>query len=336
MKAILIVTNEADSHVDVILPLIEKNHKNVIRLNTNSIPMDLSFTQRISNSNQYSSIKILSSEKDFRFEEIQSIWWRRPEEYILPSNFSNEQRIFSEAELAQITHGIWNRLNCYWISKPSLIKGGSYKIEQLCRAKDFGFRIPKTIVTNKKVELEDFFLSCKESVIFKVFSDPFLGYTPSRLETDQFQVQINTVRTSLVTKRFIDEFSETEILPCFFQEYIKKAYELRITVINDEIFSAEIHSQDNEKTKIDWRDYTVQIPYKPARIPTGLAESILRFVRSYGLNYSALDFIVTPDGDYVFIENNPNGQFLFIEERVPSLKMAAKLVDTLINCPKCD
>jgi hypothetical protein len=30
--------------------------------------------------------------------------------------------------------------------------------------------------------------------------------------------------------------------------------------------------------------------------------------------YSTIDLIVTPDGDHVFLELNPNGQYLWVEE----------------------
>jgi glutathione synthase/RimK-type ligase-like ATP-grasp enzyme len=31
------------------------------------------------------------------------------------------------------------------------------------------------------------------------------------------------------------------------------------------------------------------------------------------LNFGCFDFIVTPEGEYVFLECNPNGQWLWIE-----------------------
>ncbi|NYH77532.1 hypothetical protein FHR84_000846 [Actinopolyspora biskrensis] len=34
---------------------------------------------------------------------------------------------------------------------------------------------------------------------------------------------------------------------------------------------------------------------------------------SFGLDYGALDFVVTPDGDWVFLEINPGGQYGWLE-----------------------
>jgi len=66
-------------------------------------------------------------------------------------------------------------------------------------------------------------------------------------------------------------------------------------------------------------------------LPGPVAERCLALVRSYGLNFSAIDLIVTPDDHYVFVENNPNGQFIFVEERVPELGMTDALAACLVR-----
>jgi glutathione synthase/RimK-type ligase-like ATP-grasp enzyme len=117
-------------------------------------------------------------------------------------------------------------------------------------------------------------------------------------------------------------------IPCLFQEYIPKAVELRVTIIGDEIFVAEIDSQSQAETAIDWRDYSVPMRMKRGSLPDDIVSKCFALVRGFGLNFSALDFIVTPEGEYVFLESNPNGQFLFVEQWVPELKM----VDALLGC----
>ena len=73
------------------------------------------------------------------------------------------------------------------------------------------------------------------------------------------------------------------------------------------------------------------IPYRAVSLPPLVTERILAFVRSYGLNFSAIDLIVTPDDRYVFVENNPNGQFIFIEDKVPELGLTDALAACLIR-----
>jgi len=40
----------------------------------------------------------------------------------------------------------------------------------------------------------------------------------------------------------------------------------------------------------------------------------VELVARLGLRFGAIDIIVTPDDRYVFLEINPNGQWLWIEE----------------------
>jgi D-alanine-D-alanine ligase-like ATP-grasp enzyme len=47
-----------------------------------------------------------------------------------------------------------------------------------------------------------------------------------------------------------------------------------------------------------------------------------------GLNYGALDFIVTPEGRHVFLEVNPAGEFMWLM-RYPGLPIAEALADVL-------
>ncbi len=37
-------------------------------------------------------------------------------------------------------------------------------------------------------------------------------------------------------------------------------------------------------------------------------------MRSLGLAFGALDFIRTPEGEWVFLEVNPNGQWLWLDD----------------------
>ena len=112
--------------------------------------------------------------------------------------------------------------------------------------------------------------------------------------------------------------------------HIAKRHEVRATVIGDRVFAARIHSQYGPASPHRLRDMSAEIRYEAETLPAGIEARCLDFVHSYGLTYGALDFIVTPDGDYVFLENNPVGQFLFVEQLVPELDMTGALAACLI------
>ena len=52
-----------------------------------------------------------------------------------------------------------------------------------------------------------------------------------------------------------------------------------------------------------------------------------------GLIYGAIDMRLTPHGEYVFLEVNPAGQWLFIEERTGQ-PITAALAGYLINADR--
>jgi glutathione synthase/RimK-type ligase-like ATP-grasp enzyme len=208
----------------------------------------------------------------------------------------------------------------------------SGRLIQLQRAAQLGLEVPRTLITSDPEAVRTFYDQCGGQIVFKVMSDPFLGAPklaqkyPEGLPEKPF---ITT--TTLITASELAQLNSVRLVPCLFQEYIPKRLELRVTVIGDEIFAAEIHSQEHEQTRIDWRNNTVDIPYRKATLPQEIADRCLRLVKSYGLNFSALDLILTLDGRYVFLESNPNGQFIFIEKLVPELRMTEALASCLIR-----
>jgi D-alanine-D-alanine ligase-like ATP-grasp enzyme len=48
-----------------------------------------------------------------------------------------------------------------------------------------------------------------------------------------------------------------------------------------------------------------------------------------GLRYGCIDMIVTPAGEHVFLEVNPNGQWYFVQLKT-GLKIAEAIADLLV------
>ena len=60
---------------------------------------------------------------------------------------------------------------------------------------------------------------------------------------------------------------------------------------------------------------------------------MLRLLDASGLQYGAADFIVTPDGDHLFLECNPAGEFNWLEHEAPYFPIAAAIADVLTDAP---
>ena len=99
-----------------------------------------------------------------------------------------------------------------------------------------------------------------------------------------------------------------------------KKVELRVTVFGHRVYTAEIDSQSQEFSKIDWRRTPQEgrncyaVPQRPYSLPDQIEKKILLLLQRLGLAFGRLDFIVTPQNELVFLEINPNGQWFWIEE----------------------
>jgi glutathione synthase/RimK-type ligase-like ATP-grasp enzyme len=119
----------------------------------------------------------------------------------------------------------------------------------------------------------------------------------------------------------------------FVQNYIEKLFELRITVVKDRIFACKIDSQilDEDKGKIDWRQgYDYGLKHEIYDLPQQIKDQCLMFLQRLGLNFGCFDFVVTPTGEYVFLECNPNGQWLWIELET-GMKISEAISEVLVN-----
>ena len=120
-----------------------------------------------------------------------------------------------------------------------------------------------------------------------------------------------------------------EQAPCIFQEYLDKDFELRITVVGDQVFPVKINSQKNSKTKFDWRKDQTHVEYELFVLPEELKTKLLRLHREFKIVYGAYDFIVDPKGTYYFLEVNPAGQWLWMEE-VLGINISETIANALI------
>ncbi len=332
-QTILIITQQLDHHANDLIILLQSLGHHPVRLHPQDLPTTGTLSANLSGQTDHWQGRIQIEYRQIALEDIRSIWWRRPQPFELPPSLSEPERDFARGELDHAFHGLLSALDCYWVSFPPNIRQASRKLEQLQRAAKLGFEIPATLVTSDQEAAREFYEQHQGQIIYKALSNPMLS--PKIVQNSQVGDSDQATLPILYTTPVLDDqlawLETVRLAPCLFQERLNKQLELRVTVIGDELFAAEIHSQSDECTRLDWRHYEANVPFREAQLPLDIAERCLAFVKSYGLNYSALDLILTPDGRYIFLENNPNGQFLFVQMLVPQLKMKEALAACLIR-----
>ncbi len=326
-KHIIIVTQEHDGHADNMVRYLRELGHEPIRLHTQDMPVFSNFLLHFAHGKWSGTLQMRG--RVITIEQIHSIWWRRPGPFAVPDTFNAGEQQFIQEELQHTLAGLWDTLDCYWMSFPHNLRLAGWKPSQLQRAAALGLEVPESIISTDPEQVRAFYEKHHGAIIYKTLSDPSPHLDVTRGEGGPRPAQI--VYTTRVTDQYLQVFEHAHAAPCLFQEYIPKKYELRVTIIGDEVFTAAIHSQEHSKTQTDWRHYDVEIPYRKAELPPDVAAKCYRLMKSYGLNYSAMDLIVTPDGRYVFLESNPNGQFLFVQLAVPELRMLEAVASCLIK-----
>lgn len=319
---ILIITNKLDPHVDVVIQCLKTKDADFIRFNTEDFPQRCSFSWQTTDSVIDGQLSLPGGHK-ILLSQISSCWYRRPSPPIASKDLITPQtKEFAEDELTTLLKGLWTYLSgCFWISYPPKIHQAESKIYNLKLATEIGFFIPRTLVTNDPQEAKDFFYACQGKVINKVLGKGQVEY----LRDYYF------VYTHKVLPEDLDRIGSVKYVPTLFQEYIPKSVEIRVTVVGDKAFSCEIHSQASPKTVDDWRHYDLdKVKHIAHQLPESIKSLCLKMAKELDLNFATLDLILTPDNNYVFLELNPNGQWLWIEQ-LTGLPISSAISNLLIN-----
>lgn len=252
---------------------------------------------------------------------ISAVWWRlKPgPEYPALSAELRAMQTFRTREWQHALEGLEAALpHARWVNPRDVDRRVRYKAVQLREAMRHGMAIPPTLISNDSAQVAEQILVWEEHVIYK----PFTTYFPA---------QDKAVFTSRVASDFIRANVESvHAAPGIFQALIDKAYELRITVVGDRVFPVRIESQQSASTQLDWRKDYNALSYAIVQLPRAIEENLLRLHGALGLVFGAYDFIVTPDGAYVFLEVNSVGQWLWLEDAV-GIGVSRALADLLAS-----
>lgn len=230
--------------------------------------------------------------------KFKSFWWRRPQPYEVHKDMEQSQYYnFTYQEMEEAISGLW--LNCRgrWMNIPHVDEIASKKVYQLRVAQELGFNIPNTLISNSEQSFRKF----QESALGKkIIYKPFKGSEKHWRET------------RILRKEEENELENLKYAPVIFQNYIEALADLRITVVGDKIFAAAIYSQTSSY-KIDFRMDMKGVEIEAIDLPLELETKIRALMKQLGLSYGAIDMRLTPNDEYVFLEINPAGQWLFIE-----------------------
>ena len=305
---ILVFTNKEDAHPNPVFDIFKERGVPFFRLNTEDLLTDYSFSWWADTDGCDFEIEYRQTGLRLKGSEITAVWDRRPEQpQSLP--FSNTGKIdeFNRREALEFLRF----LRHYVEHIPSIgsIVGdrvASSKMVQYRTALDCGFLIPDTIYANSKEAVESF-ASNHRKLCLKAIEGTDVWDDEQGVDY-VFYTQV--LQSKDIPSIPEEAFSQTVN---FVQEYVPKDYEVRVTVVGDDVFATRIKMSENEGS-VDWRQgYSHGMKWEAIVLPEVIASRCRDLVHALGLNFGCIDLIVRPDGEYVFLECNPNGQWLWIE-----------------------
>lgn len=315
MSTILIITLPGDVHAHAVAWALRQKGQEVRRW----YPAELAQTPLLTriNSHRTPTVELDGPDGEFTTEALHSVWFRRFSAPHIPDSLPDGDRRVAQRETLGFLHGV-NQLigpTAFWANPLSGHRIASLKMPQLAAAQRVGLRIPDTVLTNDTKAVQQFIDDVQGRVIYK----PFYPAVWKGVDKNR------TTITTLIERDQLDNPESLQYCPGIFQTFIPKAYELRVTIFGRTCIAAKIFDQD----EIDWR-YTHKMQLEPYLLPEVIEAKLFQLMDALGIVMGTLDMIVTAEGEYIFLEVNEQGQFLWLEQMNPEIRLLEPFAQFLI------
>jgi len=304
---ILLITNSKDATADYFCRYLTLHDTPFFRFNTDEFLSHYRVDFSFKNGSSHFELNTINSNSNIRSEQICGVWYRRPvnptvdlqdtpEENL--KELSIEARLQYETIIRTLTRSLW-------VSEPDKLRYAEDRIVQLKAAKKVGFKVPETIISNSPETVRTF-VNGFEKVCIKSLH---LG----SLEIDG---ALRIFYTSILEKQDQDVIEKSSFFPLLLQRYIPKKREYRITVIGKNVVPVEVIAKDDQ-AMVDWR---VENGSKATFKLVSLSDTIIQMSRSIvaelGVRFASMDVIESNDGDFYFLDLNPNGQWAWLDQTI--------------------
>ena len=321
MTVLIITKSDDNESVEFVTRAVEERGGNVFRFDTDLFPTEVKL---IAHYGGDSERLVLASERaELDLQGVSAIWHRRVNiGGKIPKALDPQIRGASVGESRATVMGMLASIKAFRVDQVQHIRHAENKQLQLQVARELDLEVPRTLITNDPEAVIEFAKSCENGIVTKMLSS-FAVYEDG---------QERVVFTNPVKPQDLEDLSGLRLCPMTFQEMVSKHLELRVTVVGQNVFSASIDSQSSERATIDWRRDGIGLleEWKPYDLPEDIKERLLSLMDYFGLNYGAIDIIVTPDGRHIFLEVNPAGEFFWLE-RYPGLPISKAIADVLLG-----
>jgi hypothetical protein len=296
---LLIITSDKDFTVDFLIVELINRHLPYFRLNSEELTkanLVFSLTEK--------SIRreITVGGKTLDFSTVEAVWYRRAIQPGSMEPLSWGEKVFVAGEMRHLAMGLVLNPNVKWVNPIACTSVAEHKLYQLQIARQVGLRVPRTLVSSDPAELQIFAAGNKSGTICKpIYHGMYFD-----------EVSTYSVYTRRVTPESFDAES-VKLCPVLLQEEIVRSADVRATFIGSQCFVADIKG---DQSLVDWRNPESKVSYSTSSMSDVIKKKCSSLLERLGLVYGAFDFVRTPEGDLVFLEVNPTGEWAWLEDQL--------------------
>jgi MvdC family ATP-grasp ribosomal peptide maturase len=320
---VLILTHSADHYViDLVAEALRRRGARSHRLDTDLFPLEIRLSARMGS--RGTSHRIGTGKDAIEAGEISAVWARKIWTPRMAENLDPRMR---EGCVRESTAAMYGFLDGYssarWVNALAASNEAENKLRQLRIAQEIGLRIPRTLVTNDPDEAREFHAETAP-IVAKMLTP----LSTSMVGTSFF------VHTSPVGEQDLEHLEGLRHSPMVFQENIPKDVELRVICVGERHFVGAIDASRSQSGQTDWRAAKPdEVRWTRADLPGDVAQPLHLLLERLGLIYGAVDLIRRPDGEHVFLEVNPGGEWGMLERDL-GLPISEALADALLEQPE--
>ena len=323
-NTVLLLTHQHDFYtLDRVADALRARGADPVRIDTDRFPLELAVQMQFVGDTLDATLHCGS--RRIAASQVRAVWLRHfgaPDvgdavDAQFRAACNREAHLVMEGFLEALPHARW--LNPYRAVAPAEAKLRQLRVAQLA-----GLRIPATLVSNRADPVLPFFESLPGGMVMKLqapLSQSMDGSGPA-------------FYTTALQRGDLDDLSGLHTCPTLFQERIAKACELRVVYVAGRCFAGSLVARANANGREGCDDWRAQrgLCWQNDALPPAVAACFGDFMQRMGLNFGAADFIRTPDGEHVFLEVNPCGEWGMLERDL-GLPIARAIADALLDGP---
>ncbi|HEV2799136.1 MAG TPA: MvdC family ATP-grasp ribosomal peptide maturase [Pyrinomonadaceae bacterium] len=319
---VLLLTHSGDYYtVDRVADALQRRGAKTFRFDTDRFPREVRIAASLSVEGALSHV-IEDGAATCDATTVRAVWARRIWTPSLDENLDPKFRQMCLRESVAALEAFLDGLHgARWINERGREEEAGNKLLQLRLAARTGLRIPRTLLTNDAERAREFFRANDGALVAKLLTPVSNG-----MNADSAFVYTNEV-----SARDLEDASGLRHSPMVFQERVPKSLELRVAYVAGKFFVGALDASGSMRGRIDWRRATPEeCSWRRDDIPPELGAQLTTLMRELRLVYGAIDIIRTPEGQHIFLEVNPGGEWGMLERDL-GLPIADAIADALLD-----